>query len=73
MRYPLSQCQRLTSECKTLVGISEHPIGLRTKVASTHARIVPAIQLVVKPMALGIIEETPGFAVRARHRRLARK
>jgi hypothetical protein len=45
-------------------------MGLRAQVASTYARVVSAIQLMVKAVALGIIELTPGFAVLARNCRL---
>ena len=46
-------------------------MDLRTKVAGTRARIVPAVELMVKTVALGIVQPSPGFVVLARHRRLA--
>ena len=68
---PFGQCQSFAAKRQPLLGIPEQPMGLRTQVARARARVVPAIELMLEAVPLGIIEPAPLLAVIARRRRLA--
>src|SRR5262245_64483144 len=71
MSDPLGQRQSFTAERQALFGIPEQPLGLRTEGTGTHARVMPAIELMKGSVPLGIIESAPHLTVLARHRRFA--
>src|SRR5437763_11598875 len=67
------QRQSLAGKCKSIIRISEQPIGLRTKVARASARIMPAVEPPEKMVPLGIIKPAPRFAMLASGCRIASK
>src|SRR5215472_4332237 len=68
----LGQCQGVIAERYTLLGVPEQPFGRRTRHAGADAGIVPAIELAMEAVPLGVIKPAPSLAMLARCRRLAR-
>jgi hypothetical protein len=62
------QGQSLAAEPQSILGISEQPIGLRTKVAGARARVVPAVEPPKQMVPFGIIKPAPRLAVLASSR-----